>query len=240
MLLLITNHCKMACSHCCQRSSRNNKHMTMKTFTEALAFIKSVNSLTLIISGGEPTDHPNFLEMMEELKKHFNSKQLLITSNGMFLENREYTKEILALGIGIQITNDPRYYPKRIKVLNHPLLTFEDNIRTIYPMGRALDNNLKSHGHTSPKCYNLRSICRKINNLSYAIRTLECEAFKFCSPMIDFLGNIKAGEFFGCTSVGTVNDTHATILENIKSLDCNICRMENNLSLFHLKAIKNI
>lgn len=237
MLINITDKCSMGCSHCSENCTINGEHMTMETFKETLKFVCRLNPTVIVITGGEPTDHPEFISMMNLLKKRVAKERICITSNGLFLENPQYTKDILDLGITIQITNDRRYYPKRVPIINNPLLVYEDHIRSIYPLGRAVTNGIEKYGTQAPKCFNCRSISKSTNNLIEAIRILEANG-KLCTPSIDIKGNIKAGEFNACNPVGNINDSQATIFNNIRNLKCNNCGMEDVLSPFHLAILK--
>lgn len=243
MLLTITDKCTMGCSHCSENCTLLGEHMTMETFKDVFKFISAINPMVVIVTGGEPTLHPNFFEIMKTLIKRFGKERVCVTSNGLFYTNEDKTlntkefEKYMSLGVMFQITNDSRYYPTYVPFVNHPLIAYEDKIRHIYPLGRAVTNNIESYGCNAPKCFNIRSIARSMVDLVGTIRTLELKG-KFCTPSIDINGNIKAGEFNACNSVGTVKDYQMTIYNNIKNLKCNNCKMEDKLSPLHLSVIK--
>lgn len=63
MILMITNKCRMNCSHCMNFSSNDGQHMKVDVIGKSLEFIKEIKPNMLIISGGEPTEHPLFLSI---------------------------------------------------------------------------------------------------------------------------------------------------------------------------------
>lgn len=227
----------MNCTHCMVNASPNGKHMEIETFDQVLSFVKRTQPLVVMITGGEPTENPNFFEMIRRLKKVMALPQIVIASNGLFLWNHEMTERVLGLGISIQITNDKRYYPLRINeaALKHPLIFFEDHIRAIYPQGRAVVNGIKNEGipTKAPKCFNLRSIARNKSRanggLSDAVRLLQGMQ-KFCTPSINVDGTISAGESNLCAKIGHVKDSDHTLLQNLQNLKCNRCEQEDILT----------
>ena len=237
MLLKITNCCHMECKHCCESSDKNGKHMTGKVFQDTILFINELvyKPRFLLISGGEPTEHPYFFEMMVQLKEKFDG-MLLITSNGMFLENQELTKKIIGLNIKVQITNDIRYYPKRIKKVDHENFLYVDKLIKLAPFGRALSNNLKCD-RTSPYCFNARNIHSQVKSFSNIIKVQEEQLHKFCTPMIDINGAISLSEMSSCYKIGTIYDTGKVLSKNIENMKCNKCKLFDNLSKIHRNIV---
>jgi hypothetical protein len=200
-------------------STPQGKHMEMNTFKESLEFIKKMNPLVLLVTGGEPLEHPDFFKMIEDILKIQPKETIMITTNGMFLYNQELTKRVLDLGVKIQVTNDIRYYPQRINMnVKHENLVYETHIRSLTPIGRAKTNGMNPINSTAPKCFNIRSIaCNNATSLFSAIKLLEGH-FKFCEPSIDIDGSIKAGEGGVCTSIGTVTMSEHELYSNLINL----------------------
>ena len=237
MLLKITNFCRMECKHCCEESNRHGKHMTGKVFQDTIKFINRLEyqPKSLLISGGEPTDHPLFFQMMMQLKEKYKG-HMMITSNGMFLEDKELTKQILELDIYVQITNDVRYYPKRIKRVEHKNFIYVDKLMMLAPFGRALSNNLKCD-RISPYCFNARSVHSQVENFSSMLGIMELQLHKFCEPMIDVSGSIALGEMGLCYKIGNIYDDEKTLSENIKNMKCNKCKLYDNMSVIHKNVV---
>lgn len=57
----------MGCSHCLENATPDGEHMSSETFKKVLNFMERINPTVVLITGGEPTDHPEFFEYMEQL-----------------------------------------------------------------------------------------------------------------------------------------------------------------------------
>lgn len=233
MLVRITNSCRMGCSHCMIDATPDGQHMSVETFGKVLNFIRRNNFLLVMISGGEPTDHPDFFTIAEMARD--SGLQPLILSNGMFLEDVPKRDKIISLGISIQITNDNRFYPNRIVEPEHPLLTYEHQIRIVTPIGRAKKNKL-SAGRQSPLCFNLRSLVRNLKGFQQSVLYLRMNG-KMCTPSINVDGTIVAGESSLCCPIGTIDSTDQELVDNISNMKCNKCGLEDNLTGIYRQAI---
>lgn len=234
MLLKITNVCHMGCIHCLDNCKPEGVYMSLEQIDKNIEFIKKLQSKVIIVSGGEPTEHPYFFEIVEQIKKHFNKRAILIASNGMFLFDEKKRYRIQKLDVSVQITNDKRYYPKEIPFIKHKNFIYETHIRTLKPQGRA---KTLCCTKTSPDCYNLRSlVIHNELNLKSAINLLELKGY-FCKPVINANGTISIGESVECTTIGKLGDTIETLEKNIRAMRCNNCGLMNQLSSMHLDAI---
>lgn len=235
MLIRITECCRMGCSHCMIDATPKGQHMSFEMFEKAIRF--SETDFLLIISGGEPLEHPNFFEFAQMIKKSkFNQKMVTILSNGMFLEDEELRERVLDLGFSIQITNDSRFYPRPIPNFSHPLICgIERKLRIVSPLGRAAKNHLSSGRH-SPLCFNLRSVVRNFGNFRLGVLYLRSTG-KFCTPSINVDGSISAGESNQCYRIGTVDSSDSELTNNLLSMQCNHCGLEDNLKHEYREAI---
>ena len=232
MLVRITDYCTMGCTHCMVNAGESGGHMDMEMFKWAFDFSVFFD-MYLFLSGGEPTSHPQFIDMLEFIR---NAKipffKVLILSNGMFLEDKKYTDKILGFGYQVQISNDSRFYPKRVKEVKHPLLTYVNRITQVAPFGRAIENKIDID-QRFPGCFNLRSFAQKFDSFREVIFDLRYPAGKFCTPSINTDGSISAGETPFCSLIGTVNSTGDELLNNIRSMSCNSCGLDKNLTGEH-------
>jgi hypothetical protein len=233
MLVKITTKCSMGCTHCMEEALPEGECMSMDMFEKTLSFIeKCYNGVKIImISGGEPTEHPEILKIIERLKDW----NAYLLSNGLFLSG-PLREPILNSGIGIQIYNDPQYYPIRVEPLDpiiYPQVIYSGFINLLTPLGRA--KGMKTT-RISPTCFNLRSCVRYIRDFQGGIMTLRL-SHKLCSPSVDIYGNVRAGESRFCHQIGNVESSFAILANNLLSMKCNKCGLENNLSPEHLKAI---
>lgn len=249
MILDVTNRCQMGCSHCMMNSTMRGEHMSMSILGKAFDFIKKVNPTVLLLSGGEPTLHPNILDIIEyALLVLKNPKKITLLSNGLFFEeNQELAEKILSKGIYIQVTNDKRFYPRDVKVPTHKNVYLENTLRVVDSFGRAKSNNLKEidtlFQRKAPHCFNAVSVAKS----GYAKNLIEINSIleqyqKFCSLRIDVNGDIGIGESNECLTIGNVSidDEYTSFnkLKNINIINCNKCGLIDRLSSTALNAIK--
>ena len=211
------------------------EHMSMETFHKAMSFIeRTYKSVKIVmISGGEPTENP----LLPEFLKHLDGWNVVVLSNGLFLNDptkQELVNQILSNGVALQIYNDDRYYPIKVEPIKHPSIVYGDRINLMTPLGRALKNGLKST-RQSPMCFNLRSSARTLRSFSEAVMALRMSG-KMCTPSISVNGDVIAGESRFCHKIGTVESSEEELLENLLSISCNKCRLEDGLPT----ALRNV
>lgn len=233
MLVRITNKCRMGCSHCMVEASPEGQHMSMDTYEKVLAFIRRNNLLMILISGGEPLEHPEFFEMVKRAQSE--NLKIAVLSNGMFLSDPELKKKVLGLGVLVQVTNDPRFYPHKINPEEHPEVQIETHIRSVSPFGRAVKNDIDMN-RQSPLCFNLRSLVRKFRDFREATFQLRLLG-KMCTPSVNVNGTLSAGESPFCSIFGTVEDSNIVLTNRLAELKCSKCGLVNNLDDLHREAI---
>lgn len=77
--LLITNKCNLACTMCI-RGENQNKEMIFEEFKEIFDK-ENTSDIEIVITGGEPTLHPDFINFIKYSLKKF--KKVLIATNGV-------------------------------------------------------------------------------------------------------------------------------------------------------------
>ena len=248
MLICITESCHMGCSHCMDDAKPCDNHMSFETFKDVVHFFNKYGMLEFIITGGEPTDNPDFWYFLDYAAENINPVNshgyghITVTTNGMNLvydmilsTEKRFGKKVI-----FQVTSVDKYYPIKID-LDNPVFKLSNvivctKLQSIYPMGRARYNNIPWQSNGS-KCFNLRSIMRQKKSLSKTIAILTSMA-KFCTPQIDILGNIKLGESLLCPIASNIYKTEEEIVNDICNFKCRGCDIiNNNLSEEHLRAI---
>jgi hypothetical protein len=213
--------------------------MTRAVFEATLMAAQRLDDIGLLISGGEPTDHPDVVEFLQLAKASTAGQYILLLSHGMWLTDPAFDAKkreaILDLVTGVQVTNDPRYYPRRIEQINHPKVVYETQIRQVSPFGRAKTNKIATT-RTTPLCFNLRSFARSLQSFPAAIRMQRLRG-SFCTPSININGDILAGESVSCCPIGNVTDPLPTLDAGIINLKCNRCGLVDGLSPMHKQAI---
>ena len=98
-ILEITDKCNLDCNICYSNSSTDGslKHKSMETIEFMLdqIMLNEINADIVQISGGEPTIHPNFFEILD-LAKTKNIAHIMINTNGVRISNEEGFAERLA------------------------------------------------------------------------------------------------------------------------------------------------
>lgn len=179
MLIAVTTRCDMGCSHCMASCTPSGEDMAIDNFRLAIDEISKVDKIVLL-TGGEPLLHPDIWDMIDYARK--SGLFVILISNGYYLglyeaECETRLKEPVSRFL-VQVTNDPRYYPKRIpdmKViwrLEKYGLGFTDRIPTLSALGRAKDNGLESHGRNFPMCANSILCANQTPDLRTAIAAL--------------------------------------------------------------------
>lgn len=254
MLLSITNSCHMGCMHCMDDAKPCEEHMNFKTFIDAVSFFNQMGGIELVITGGEPTDNPEWMHMLKYAldTAHGSSgagyAHITLTTNGMTIaNNKDIQVYLLTLfekytgKLTVQVTHVDEYYPQVVNLDQKffdlaPHVVVCKKIEAMYPMGRARKNNLPWSSKCS-KCFNIRSAVRHFDSLATATLTLALKE-KFCTPQVDIYGNIKLGESCLCPVVSNIYNSTEKIIKDIKNFKCSGCDIINkNLPKEYLMAI---
>lgn len=243
MLLKITEKCSLGCSHCMNDAKATGKHMTMETLKDVLSFVEKTDTWSSIVAtGGEPTEHPQFVEFIETIIEFLNSigmvKVLTITTNGFWiLEYQEEAMRIVSLGnkftkVFFQVSTDRRYYPKRIDVTKRiwreeGFILCDDCVEQIYPQGRA-KGKYESNSKAS-RCFNVRAISKQMEfpTLRDIVATLASRG-KFCTPSIRIDGGISLGESDLCPKCCSIYNSDVEIIKAIRQFKCDGCKEIND------------
>lgn len=238
MLLKITEKCSMGCTHCMNDAKPDGEHMSIETLEAAVDFLIRNNvHQSIIISGGEPTEHPAFPYIMGmiigKLVKEKKNSVVTITTNGFWcLDNISAAKEIAAGAEGVivqwQVSTDSRYYPQKLDTTKRlwrekGFMLCDNCVQFMYPQGRAKQNEFPHHAKAS-KCFNVRAITKQlpnpsIENIVYAL----AQCGKFCTPAIRIDGGISLGESDLCPKCASIYDKEEDIIQKIKDFKCDGC-----------------
>lgn len=244
MLIQITNRCKEGCAHCMQNSLPDGPHMTIETFRKALQFGAFLNTQVYVITGGEPTEHPQFGEFCRMLDRHIRKGKVkalfTVTSNGTWYPDREDEIERLAnleTYAGMQVYTNPKWYKDAEFIIAHKrqmeripkVIVGTTDIRNMQDLGRARFNEQaqseidKNPYHMS--CLNGHLMFAQVSPL-HRLKGQVKEGL-LCRPMIDFRGNVHLSESWYCPSFGNVNtDMMTTIFNTLqRSKPCCKCKL---------------
>lgn len=239
MKIDITYHCSMGCTHCLSDCRPNNQHMPMPLFRDALLFAKlHASSMSLLmISGGEPFEHPEIKDILTVLaraaKNHLFPAIIIATNGAALLDHPElyaYTKAMLKAGrnrLGIQITNDPRFYPRVFsKQERHHLLGLTSDICQVEKLsqqGRARKNFPETvFSRRYPSCGNTRLLAHQVSRFQDLLELLQSHGY-FCTPSIGPDGKLRAGESALCPPFGSIREHDDVLLNHLRNFTCKGC-----------------
>ena len=215
------------------------KHIHYNTFVDAMNFQLKYGGFTCMLSGGEPTEHPDFVELVklacEMMKSEYGRAAVVtVTTNGLWLcDNAPFVKMMSKKYpyCVFQVVVDDRYYPVHVdesnKVFTYHNVMLCKDVARIYPQGRALTNNLEWEAKAS-KCFNVRALTKqlKVNSLISILAYMNMRGY-FCTPHIDIHGNILLGESSLCPPASTIYKTEQEIIEDITNFQCHQCDFVN-------------
>ena len=240
----------MNCPHCMDDARcDSDKFMTFDTFKKAVEFNNKYD-FSMTITGGEPTEHPQFWEFIEYAVENSNRfSAITVASNGQNLDEDtgELKEKILQLAkkckgyFAIQITSVLGLYPTQVNLVN-PIFHIEPviiatEIEAMYPQGRAKGKDYDFSKIKGPKCFNIRSGLRSGQSFGSIIHTLR-SIFKFCTPQIGYDGSLKVGESTLCPPVSHIDKPIEEIEKDIRDFRCQGCKeLLEPLSVIHKAVI---
>lgn len=237
MLIRITNRCHMNCNHCMVDAHPAGAHMTEDVFRAALEFCKMDAVPVLMLSGGEPSEHPEVVRFLE--LANMAGFRCAFLTNGMYLfEKPTLAAQIEARVFVVQVTNDVRYYPKKLPGRLPAGMTC-DTLRRLSPFGRARAAIAKGHmkcTQRTPLCFNLRSATRHFQSFEQALAVLRART-RMCIPSINVDGIVVAGEAPSCAPLGAVGTSAQGITRTLMALRCGKCGLVEGLPAEHKRAI---
>lgn len=122
----ISNHCSKACSFCYRNSTKNNSFMTLEEYNNILDLLqhpKWGNVFQIAIGGGEPLEHPDFIEIIKAT--HYRKIVPNFTTNGDLIDKtiaKEIASKVGAVAISCQ-NIDELYTPKVDILSEHGIKT---------------------------------------------------------------------------------------------------------------------
>lgn len=237
MIINITQHCTLRCPHCMQNAGPERKEMMSKEmFCNALQFSKNIGSRVVMISGGEPTSHPDFFNFLKLLVE---SDFFLISvlSNGTFLKDHAFAERFAKMiskrsGFSLQISSFKGLYANYDEV-NKPnlkaLRLFGEKAFVcakpsdiqIKPLGRACSGKWYDEAkriNCLPSCVNSSLILAQKNNMKgIGIGILLENYRRFCAPIVSWDGSIRLGESEQCKVVANISEPLPVINQKLCS-----------------------
>lgn len=253
MLIQITNRCHMGCPHCMQDATPRGKHMTEETFSQVVEFCQQARPLVVSVTGGEPTEHPQWLSMTKALLALPSQPIVIILTNGAWIEDAKTRIAMAKLirenkpRVKVQVYSNPKYYRDHNWTVSHEaqfrsigcIPDFTDPI-FMQDLGRARKNCQEETAQSDhvPSCINSHLIAMQATSLPHFL-SMAAQAAKFCRPLVDPDGNIHMSESWLCQTVANVSDGTVEAFRKMKaSRPCKRCRLYRNFEQLHAKEME--
>ena len=257
MLIQITNHCTLECPHCMQNSTMNGNHMSEEVFRKTLEFGAWSGCWMYNISGGEPTEHPDFENFIRILSNHLEENPLELPGFPVFTieSNGEWIRSAVKVNAVKRVLRERRLkgfqvssfkglyrnfdfiqkYERKIEALSPKIGVITSGIVSMQDLGRArnsynpmIEKAIEENTH-QPSCINGYFISKQTDNVKDFSRALF--PTQTCKPFVDWKGNVHGSESLCCPAHGNVmKDSFETIWNNLrKAVPCRRCRISRNL-----------
>jgi hypothetical protein len=247
MLFLITERCSMNCPHCMIGAQAEGESASRATVIETLQFADDAGIKMINVSGGEPTEHPDFWDIFSLILRRGKKRFIVLATNGSWLKRPGFVQKLTHLQkqypFAIQVTAIKGLYQdvQRTQTLfmaNRRRFGMAVEIITqitcIDQLGRAQGKDWSHlgksivggvlHKRRAPNCFNVLSAARGSATLQQLVGLLEIGLANFCKPMVDWRGDIHIGECPECTTIGHVADSFENILSALQAAEpCGAC-----------------
>lgn len=87
--LKITDYCNYGCVFCYQSSTKEGKHASLVNIEKTIKMLSNSGTMEIAIGGGEPTSHPNLLQILQTIKNH-NMMACFTTKNFNMHESADF------------------------------------------------------------------------------------------------------------------------------------------------------
>lgn len=247
MLYWLTMKCRSGCPHCMQDCKETDTdHATIENTKAFVSFFRKMETKKLLVSGGEPTEHPDFDKHLAYILENTKRKNpVSLATNGMLLLDKEKRKALFKLGfkhknLFVQITNLRGLYPYYEQVadalhqhsFSHINKLIVPSIVGMQRIGRGEKNwdtvKMLSQGYErlAPACFNLYSIGTQSATFKDVLKLMSMKLTNsWCTPSVmGATGDIYAGETRFCTKIGNIADMGESALKYLKEhLPCGKC-----------------
>jgi radical SAM protein with 4Fe4S-binding SPASM domain len=112
----ITNYCERECPFCYRRSSQSGSHMTLEDLNSVVKEASKIGVLQIALGGGNPNQHPNFCEILREIRSAGIIPSYTTNGNGLTTDVLKATSLYCgAMAISLYEPYDESYYEGLIK-----------------------------------------------------------------------------------------------------------------------------
>lgn len=245
MILTLTNKCSMGCTHCMSSCTENGESCSEQAWKDNIDFaVKNrLYANVVLISGGEPLEHPDALRFIGMAIDSFpRNTPIILTTNGVpllkdrsLMSGMQELKKKAGRRFLIQITSDDRYYPfvpnsKELYWLNKIATSSVEKVPLgLYPQGRALENFPDSNWENGllqgPKCIKCIMLAAQGKASPMQMSSILAKAGSVCYPRIGIDSKVYFGESLLCPPVYSIHDNFDDILRKTRAFSCRKCKI---------------
>lgn len=211
----------MSCPHCLQDSRPDGGLMDASTLDHAVTFALYCGTLHVVVSGGEPTEHPDLAGFCRRISDAGLSFSL--ASNGMWIGDsaaERVVEEVARIDgyAGMQVYSNRKWYrlhgetvakfkARQDKWRKLQIVLDTTEIRNMLSVGRASQCAEAMAAARASKYHNscLAACVTAAQSDSPAqfsqLMTMQAH---FCTPMVDWRGDVHMSESWLCPSCGNV------------------------------------
>lgn len=235
----------MGCPHCAINANRDGFHCNDWVVIKTMEFNKRYGIDVVVVSGGEPTQHPNFFNLFKKIIKE--TKKVYLATNGTFLLNPALVTQLKFLlddynNFDIQITSIkglyPRYeeivplYYKFIKDIDPNVIGRVYLVEQLFFLdensGRAKNNDLTAfrtgNKRVAPECFNLYAAAVQLPTLESVFEALQRRNFSDCKMVVWPDGTIRPCALEDAPIVGNVYHNWDIVYRNLLAgRPCGVC-----------------
>jgi hypothetical protein len=125
--ICITKNCNKGCMYCYMNAQPDGKHANYNQITKLAYALEDLGVFEVALGGGEPTNHPEFIKILETFKTR-NIVPNFTTRSLDWLHNSETCKEILdnvgQIAFSVNCTSEVKKLGSAINYLNLPTQKF--------------------------------------------------------------------------------------------------------------------
>jgi len=233
-----------------QDAKPSNNHMSRETAEKIADFCRESGDFLITISGGEPLEHPQALELIHYFAYHF--QLVTVCTNGIELLDKEFFAkyEKLPFNVATQISTHRDFYTSYSRLKEFKSLEKKLAFCTVYDMdfartdtyrissqGRAI--NMQSQ-RKSPSCGNMILVANQVSSWCSLITEIRRKRY-FCTPSVGFNGSVYLGESWLCESIGSINEDTDTLYRRTQNFrGCNGCADSKELLFRGLRQLGKV
>jgi len=156
--LLITKKCNSNCLFCFSEKELVKKHLPMNLINKIIQKYFNLGYRILVLSGGEPTIHPNFIEIISSAK-FIGYKHIRVITNGRMFSCKSFLERAIIAGLNEATISIHSHIPKIQDYLSNVKGSFKQTLKGIK---NCIDSNLNIKINIVVNKHNLKTLKKSL------------------------------------------------------------------------------